>query len=57
MEVYSLQKKKILFNNQVISDDYSNTPFLVRSEALFTEIMLVLDKDCYSDDISTLKMK
>jgi len=29
----------ILFNNQIISGDYSKTPFLVRSVALFTEIM------------------
>ena len=29
----------ILFKNQIISDDYSKTPFLVLSEALFTEIM------------------
>jgi len=29
----------ILSNNQIISDDYSKTPFLVRSAALFTEIM------------------
>ena len=28
-----------LFNNQIISGDYSKTPFLVRSEFLFTEIM------------------
>jgi len=28
-----------LFNNQIISGDYSKTPFLVRSEALFTEII------------------
>ena len=29
----------ILFNNQIISGDYSKTPFLVRSVALFIEIM------------------
>jgi len=29
----------ILFKNQVISGDYFKTPFLVRSEALFTDIM------------------
>jgi len=29
----------ILFRNQIISGDYSKTPFLVRSAALFTEIM------------------
>ena len=29
-----------LFTNQSISSDNSKTPFLVRSEALFTEIML-----------------
>jgi len=28
-----------LFKNQIISGDYSKTPFLVRSAALFTEIM------------------
>jgi len=32
-----------LFNNQIISCDYSKTPFLVRSKILITEIML--DKD------------
>jgi len=29
----------ILFKNQIISGDYLKTPFLVRSAALFTEIM------------------
>ena len=29
----------ILFKNQIIFGDYSKTPFLVRSAALFTEIM------------------
>ena len=29
----------ILFKNQIISGDYSKIPFLVRSAALFTEIM------------------
>jgi len=29
----------ILFKNQIISGDYSKPPFLVRSAALFTEIM------------------
>ena len=29
----------ILFKNQIISGDYSKKPFLVRSAALFTEIM------------------
>ena len=29
----------ILFKNQIISGDYSETPFLVRSESLITEIM------------------
>jgi len=28
-----------LFKNQIISNDYSKTPFLVRSEALLSEIM------------------
>jgi len=29
----------ILFKNQIISDDYSKTPFLMRSATLFTEII------------------
>ena len=29
----------ILFKNQIISGDYSKTPFLVRPATLFTEIM------------------
>ena len=28
-----------MFKNQIISGDYSKTPFLVKSAALFTEIM------------------
>ena len=28
-----------MFKNQIISGDYSKTPFLVRSAALYTEIM------------------
>jgi len=41
-DVIDLNYKKerdILFKNQKISGDYSKTPFLVRSAALFTEIM------------------
>jgi len=29
----------VLFNNQIISSDYSKAPFLLRSAAIFTEIM------------------
>ena len=29
----------VLFNNQIIFGDYYKTPFLVRSAALFSEIM------------------
>jgi len=40
---YKKKKKKrngiFLLKNQIISDDYSKTLFLVRSAALFTEIM------------------
>jgi len=41
-DIIDLNFKKewnILFKNQIISGDYSKTPFLVRSAALFTEIM------------------
>ena len=41
-DIINLNYKKewnILFKNQIISSDYSKTPFLVRSAALFTEIM------------------
>ena len=41
-DIIDLNYKKewnILFKNQVISGDYSKTPFLVRSAALLTEIM------------------
>ncbi|KAG4085497.1 hypothetical protein H8356DRAFT_1326515 [Neocallimastix lanati (nom. inval.)] len=41
-DIIDLNYKKewnILFKNQIISGDYSKTPFLVQSEALFTEIM------------------
>jgi len=37
-DINDLNYKKewhILFNNQIISDDYSKTPFLVRSTVLF----------------------
>jgi len=33
------KERDILFKNQFISGDYSKTPFLLRSAALFTEIM------------------
>jgi hypothetical protein len=41
-EIIDLNYKKewdVLFNNQIISSDYSKTPFLMRSTASFTEIM------------------
>jgi len=41
-DIIDLNYKKewdILLKNQIISGDYSKTPFLVRSAALFTEIM------------------
>ena len=41
-DIIDLNYKKewnISFKNQIISGDYSKTPFLVRSVALFTEIM------------------
>jgi len=41
-DIIDLNYKKeweVLFNNQIISDDYSKTLFLVWSTALFTEIM------------------
>jgi len=41
-DIIDLNYKKewnILFKNQIISGDYSKTPFLVRSAALFTKIM------------------
>ena len=41
-DIIDLNYKKewnILFKNQIISGDYSKTPFLVRSAALLTEIM------------------
>ena len=41
-DIIGLNYKKewnILLKNQIISGDYSKTPFLVRSAALFTEIM------------------
>ncbi|KAG4102570.1 hypothetical protein H8356DRAFT_1324470 [Neocallimastix lanati (nom. inval.)] len=41
-DIIDLNYKKewnILFKNQIISGDYSKTPFLVRSAALFSEIM------------------
>ncbi|KAG4081558.1 hypothetical protein H8356DRAFT_1335177, partial [Neocallimastix lanati (nom. inval.)] len=41
-DIINLNYKKewnILFKNQIISGDYSKTPFLVRSAALYTEIM------------------
>jgi len=34
------RKWDVLFNNQINSGDYSKTPFLLRSVALFIEIML-----------------
>ena len=40
--IINLNYKKewnILFKNQIISGDYSKTPFLMRSAALFTDIM------------------
>jgi len=36
---YKKEWNNILFKNQIIFGDYSKTPFLVRSAALFTEIM------------------
>ena len=36
---YKKKEWNILFKNQIISGDYSKTPFLVRSAALFTKIM------------------
>jgi len=41
-DIIDLNYKKewdVLFNNQIISGDYSKMPFLVWSGALFTEIM------------------
>ena len=41
-DIINLNYKKewnILFKNQIISGDYSKTPFLLRSVAIFTEIM------------------
>jgi len=41
-DIVGLNYKKegvVLFNNQIISGDYSKTPFLMRSSALFIEIM------------------
>jgi len=41
-EIIDLNYKKdwdVLLKNQINSEDYSKTPFLVRSAALFTEIM------------------
>jgi len=41
-DIVGLNYKKegvVLFNNQIISGDYSKTPFLMRSAALFIEIM------------------
>jgi len=41
-DIIDLNYKKewnVLFKNQIISSDYSETPFLERSAALFTEIM------------------
>jgi len=46
----------VFFKNQLISSDYSKTPFLVQSVALFLQKLclgLVLDKGYYSDGIST----
>ncbi|KAG4102823.1 hypothetical protein H8356DRAFT_1420681 [Neocallimastix lanati (nom. inval.)] len=34
------KKRDVLFKNQIITGDYSKTPFLMRSAALFTEIKL-----------------
>ena len=41
-DIINLNNKKewdVLFNNQIIFGDYYKTPFLVRSAALFSEIM------------------
>ena len=42
-DIIDLNYKKewnVLFKNQIISDEYSKTPFLVRFSALYTKIML-----------------
>jgi len=39
INLYYKKEWDILFNNQIISGDYSKTPFLVRSAALFAEII------------------
>jgi len=46
------KERDILFKNQILSGDYSKTPFLVRSAALFTENM-----PRASTRMSMLKMK
>jgi len=38
IDLYYKKEWDILFNNQIISGDYSKTSFLVRSMTLFTEI-------------------
>ena len=43
----------VLFKNKIISGDYSKTPFLVQSEALFTEIM---PRASYSARVTILKI-
>ena len=52
---YKKKEWNILFKNQIIFGDYSKTPFLVRSAALFTEklcLRLVLGKGHHSESIS-----
>jgi len=41
MKLNIIIRNRVLFKNQVISIDYSKTLFLVRSAALFTEILLI----------------